>query len=287
MNISIVDKKGANISIENSVLKIDDQKLPLRLIDVLLVTSNVSFDTKELIKITDAGVNIVLFSNYSQKSTIISSTSAKNSELKMKQYRALDKNLEIAKYLIEEKIRRHSYQLSLNQITLEANTYIEKVKAVSSHEELLGVEGSYAREYFKLYFQLLPSQYHKNIRTKQPPQDPANALLSYFYSMVYNIIAVKLIIFGFESSIGYLHKPFRDHHALSSDIMELFRDQINQFVIELFREKDLLSMEDFTRKGGVYLTFDGKRKLHQHIKDLLQGLDFKINSELTNLKEML
>ena len=287
MNISIIDKKDAKITVENSVIKIDDAKLPLRLVDVLLIMSSVTFDSKELLKITDAGVNIVLFSNYSQKSTIISSTSAKNSELKMKQYLALQKNLQIAKYLIEEKIKRHAYQLSLNQITLEANAYIEKVKSVTSHEELLGIEGSFAREYFKLYFDLIPSQFHKHIRTKQPPQDPANALLSYFYSMIYNIITVKLISFGFESSIGYLHKPFRDHHALSSDIMELFRDQINQFVVELFREKELLSMEDFTKKGGVYLTFDGKKKLYQHVKDLVQGLDFKINSELTNLKEML
>ena len=91
MNISIIDKKEAKITVENSVIKIDDAKLPLRLVDVLLIMSSVTFESKELLKITDAGVNIVLFSNYSQKSTIISSTSAKNSELKMKQYLALQK----------------------------------------------------------------------------------------------------------------------------------------------------------------------------------------------------
>jgi CRISPR-associated protein Cas1 len=287
MNITIVDKKDAQITFENAVIKIDDQKLPARLVDVLLIMNNVNFDSKEIIKITDTGTIIVLFSSYKQRSTIISSTEVKNSELKMKQYLAIPKSLEIAKFLIIEKIKRHSYQLSLNEITLNIEPILKKLQTVQNHEELLGIEGSFAREYFKNFFSLIPSQFHKNVRSKQPPMDPANALLSYFYSMTYNIITVKLITFGFETGIGYLHKPFRDHHALSSDIMELFRDQINQFVIELFREPNLLSMDDFTKKGGVYLSFEGKRKLHEYVKDLMNGLDFKINSELTNLKEML
>lgn len=125
---------------------------------------------------------------------------------------------------------------------------------------------------------------HKSKRSKQPPQDPVNAVLSYWYALYHNIITAKLLSYGFEPSIGYLHKPFREHNALSSDIMEFFRAEINEAVMHLFKN-NILEIEDFSKKGGVYLRFEGRKKVWSHFLALCEVLKPKLDEELANLKK--
>lgn len=150
----------------------------------------------------------------------------------------------------------------------------------------MGIEGAFAVKYFKEYFTLLPSNMHKSKRSKQPPLDPVNAVLSYWYALYYNIITAKLLSYGFEPSIGYLHKPFREHNALSSDMMELFRSQINEAVVHLFKN-NILEMDDFSKKGGVYLKFEGRKKIWSHFLALCEVLQPKLDEEIAQLKRMI
>lgn len=286
MKIAIIDKKDVAISVQNSTIKFDDIKLPFKLLDTLLISNNAKISTKDIIKINKNNINIVLFNAYSNQSSIITSSNPKNAQLKLQQYNALDKKLDIAKYIVSQKIQRHIYQLKCNDIIIDGTDYLTKIKEAQHIETLLGIEGSFARAYFEHYFTLLPKKFHKSKRTKRPPLDPANALLSYFYYIVHKIITVKLLTYGFETSISYLHTPFRDHDALSSDLLELFRDQINQFVILVFQE-NIVSINSFQKRGGVYLNYEGKKALHPHLKDLLDGLSHKIDTEIANLKGML
>ncbi len=287
MKISIVDKKDVKISVENRTIKFEDVKLPFKMVDTLIVYKNSVLNSKDIVTMTSNGINIIFLNNYTNKSSIAHAVNTKNADLKERQYRSLEKRLFIAKYLLKNKIQRHVYQLKCNRIDdIDESSFVKQVEEAETVETLLGIEGNFAREYFKRFFSLIPSKYHKGKRSKRPPKDPANSLLSYFYFLMYNIITVRLISFGFEPSIGYLHTPFRSHNALSSDVMELFRDQINQFVVFVFKE-NIVSINDFYKKNGVYLTFEGKRKLHKPLKDLWNGLESKINSELSLLRGML
>jgi CRISPR-associated protein Cas1 len=286
MNISIIDKKDICLKVENSTIKFDNIKLPYKMADTLIISSNVKIDTKDLIKITNNGISIILLNNFSNQSTILTSTNQKNAELKLQQYEALSKKVKIAKYLIHEKIKRHTHQLRLNKIIINQDMYLEKLEKRDKIEDILGIEGSFAKEYFKNYFTLFSKKWHNGKRTKRPPLDPLNALLSYFYYLLYNIIAVKLMAYGFEPSIAFLHAPFRSHLALSSDMMELFRDKINQFV-KIIIDENIVEIEDFSKKGGVYIKYSGKQKLYKPLKDLWSGLEPKINHEISNLRSML
>jgi len=286
MKIAIVDKKDTNISIENSTIKFEDVKLPFKLVDTLFISNNAKINTKDIIKINQNNITIVLFNAYTHKSSIITSANPKHAELKIQQYKALDKKLHIAKYFVKEKITRHILQLKYNDVDIDLSPYTQKIQESTSIETLLGIEGSFARDYFSYYFGLVPKKFHKGKRSKRPPLDPVNALLSYFYFLVHNLISVKLLTNGFETSISYLHTPFRSHDALSSDVLEIFRDQINQFVILLFQE-NIISINHFQKRGGVYLNYKGKKTLYPHLKDLLDGLSGKIDAKITTLKGML
>jgi len=286
MKISIIDKKDMTIRVENSTIKFEDFKLPFRLCDTLIISSNIKLNSKDLIKISDSGIAIIFIDHFTYKSSILISTNPKNADLKQKQYEALAKRVEIAKDIVSKKIERHILNLKANGINMDIDPYFEKLNKCENLQSILGIEGAFSREYFKHFFTLLPKRFHNFKRTKRPPLDPANALLSYFYTILYEIISIKLLSFGFDPSISYLHTPFRNHKALSSDIVELFRDRINQFVKTII-DNEIITLQDFRKKGGVYLRFDGRKKLYQPLKDLWESIESQINSEISTLRAML
>jgi CRISPR-associated protein Cas1 len=287
MNIIIIDKRDTTIKTANKTIIIDDKKVPFHLIDTLLIVGKVSLNTADITTITDNGVKIILLSYNFSKSSIINTSSSKLAELKLSQYKAITTNgVNIAKFILKAKINSHISQLKKHDIKVEIDTIFDKIDTANSLDTLLGIEGSFSKLYFGHYFSLFPKTLHKSKRSKKPPLDPLNALLSWNYMLFYNIIAVRLMGYGFEVGLGFLHRPFRDHMALSSDILELFRADINEFVYEIFTKK-IVTTSDFSKKGGVYLRYDGRKKLYKPFREFQNKLDPKIDSAITELRREL
>lgn len=95
-----------------------------------------------------------------------------------------------------------------------------------------------------------------------------------------------MISYGFEPAIGYLHTAFRTHNALASDFMELFRAHINQSVIAIFKN-EILTIDDFSKKGGVYLKFDGRKKVWKEFAALVNVLKPKLDEEIAKIRSMI
>ncbi|MDR1910921.1 MAG: CRISPR-associated endonuclease Cas1 [Helicobacteraceae bacterium] len=284
MNIVYVDKPEASIDICNGTLKIDDRKIPLLLIDTVVFNTNANLAIKTILKLTNEGISIALCR--SEQYAIIHGAKAKNSELKAAQYEALNNALFIAKYLVTEKIIRHSNSLRQYAIDLKAQRAIKDADLAESIGALRGIEGAFARQYFSEYFTLIDRGLHNGARVKRPPTDPANAMLSYLYSLFYNLLSIRLLTNGFELGIAYLHTPFRTHNALASDLMELFRHTINEKVVALFADK-ILNKEDFAKKEGVYLRSDARKRLYPIIKDFWLSLESQIAIEIARLRKII
>jgi len=286
MKIAIIDKKDIVLKIENNSIKFEEQTIPFKLMDILILNHRATLHTKDILKLTENKISILLVSYNNEKFSIINSANAKNAEIKFAQYTSLKEKIKFAKYFIKNKIISHAKQLESHNINIDIDTRLEQLETAQQIDEIMGIEGSFAKEYFKNFFTLIPENLHKNKRTKRPPQDPVNALMSYWYSLYYNLITTQLLSYGFECGIGYLHAPFRTHNALASDLLELFRAAINQAVIAIFKNK-LLSMEDFSKKGGVYLKYEGRKKVWSEFVVLVDVLKSQLNSEIANLKRMI
>ena len=287
MNIVIVDKKERALSVKNDLLTIDTRKIPLHLIDTLLLVGTQNLRSGDLVRLSAGGVQVVLLSADFSKSALLISTSAKNTELKLAQYRACTtKALPIAKMLLTRKVTLHAEQLLKHQITIETESIRKQIHEATTLDMLLGIEGSLSRSYFGHYFALFPKNLHKGKRSKRPPRDPLNALLSWYYTLFYNLIAVRLIGFGFEPSLGFLHRPFRSHMALASDLLELCRADINEFVYDIFAQQ-LVTARDFSKKGGVYLRYEGRKKLWQPFRTFAASLEPHIDASITEIRRLL
>lgn len=286
MKIAVIDKKDITLKIENSSIKVEGQNIPFKLMDILILNHKTTLHTKDILKLTKENISILIISYNNDNFSIINSANPKNSEIKLFQYQALTEKLIFAKYFISNKLITHKEQLQSLKIDIDISSQLQQIKNATKVEEIMGIEGAFARVYFKYFFELFPKNMHKNKRSKQPPQDPVNALLSYWYSLYYNIITVKLLSYGFEPSMGYLHTAFRTHNALSSDLLELFRASINQAVFSIFSNK-ILTSSDFTKKGGVYLTFEGRKKVWGEFIALVNILKPKLDEEIATLKKMI
>ncbi|KIM03097.1 MAG: hypothetical protein KU28_11555 [Sulfurovum sp. PC08-66] len=286
MNTVIIDKKDAVISFETNALKIDGQSFPYRYIDLLVLNHKISLQASDILKLTKEEINILILSHNNENISLINNGNTKNGEIKLAQYISYSKNLEFANYFIKHKILHHTEQLNRNNIDFVCDQELEQLNQSKSIDEVMGIEGAFARKYFQEYFPLLPKTMHKSRRSKRPPMDPVNAILSFWYSMYYHIITTKLLSYGFEPGIGYLHAPFRSHNALSSDLLELFRAEINEAVKYLFAN-EIVQLDDFTKKEGVYLKYEGRKKIWSYFVALADALRPKLDAEIANLKRMI
>ncbi|EDM23137.1 CRISPR-associated endonuclease Cas1 [Caminibacter mediatlanticus] len=279
MNRVIIDRE-CKLEVRNSQLIVEDKKVPLRYIDFLYLIGEIEINTKTIMKLLKEDISILIQNRgfgliYPQKS--------KNNDLKKKQYFALKKEVDIAREIIRKKIQKSIDNLvKLNKKIVVDFKILDEI---SSKDSLLGIEGNFAKEYFKEYFSLFDKTLTKGYRSKRPPEDVVNALMSYLYTLLYYEIANRLIFYGFEVGISYLHESFRDHMSLASDLLEVFRSDVDVFVYEMFDNKKVIK-KDFTKeKKGIFLRSEKRKEIWSDIKDFFENL--KIDEEIAWLRRMI
>ncbi|NWF67287.1 MAG: CRISPR-associated endonuclease Cas1 [Campylobacterales bacterium] len=286
MNTAFITKIDSGFKIENSSLKVNGRNFPLRLLEMIIITDDVVVNSKDMLKLSRENISILFISKDSKHFSLCLPLIAKNSDLKASQYRALEDRQGIAKSIVYQKISNHAESLKKYDFDLDIYPFVEEIKRCLNIEELLSIEGRFAKNYFDRYFSIFPKNITKGFRSKNPPLDIVNSLMSYIYTIFYHTITAKLYIAGFEPSISYLHTPFRSHYALSSDILEFFRSDINDFVASEFLNKHLTS-EDFSKSsnGGIYLKFEARRELWKRLSLFMREKEKDLKVIIANFKK--
>jgi len=139
---------------------------------------------------------------------------------------------------------------------------ISAVYAATNINEVMGVEGNCAHRYFSVFGKLLSEDAVFELRTKRPPLDPVNAVLSFVYTLYTNEYAAALETVGLDSYIGYCHALRSGRDSLACDLLEEARCIAERFTLTLFNLK-ILSDQDFEDKptGAVWLNDEGRKKL--------------------------
>ena len=142
---------------------------------------------------------------------------------------------------------------------------IDKVYEAESIEEIVGIEGFCAKNYFSIFNKLITNKkvdFEFQLRTKHPPLDPVNALLSFVYTLATNEVAAALETVGLDSYIGYCHTLRSGRSSLACDLVEEIRCIVERFVITLLNLK-IVGEKDFEQKisGAVWLNEEGRKKV--------------------------
>ena len=141
---------------------------------------------------------------------------------------------------------------------------IEAVNAANNRDTLRGIEGDAARLYFKGTANVLTATgFDFTTRTRRPPRDPINAVMSFCYALVTTEITGACDAIGLDPQVGFLHQSLRaGRPSLALDLTEELRALTDRFVVSAAR-RNQISPADFTGCTGIscYLTDDGRRKL--------------------------
>jgi CRISPR-associated protein Cas1 len=145
--------------------------------------------------------------------------------------------------------------------------HIAELAGATSCDAVRGHEGDAARVYFDTLPRLIRpvrrDGFPMNGRSRRPPLDPVNALLSFAYGLMRHDCIAALTAAGLDPDVGFLHVDRPGRPGLALDLMEEFRTLIaDRLVMALINRQQVTPTHFVTRDGGaVELTPDGRKAL--------------------------
>lgn len=118
---------------------------------------------------------------------------------------------------------------------------------------LRGVEGHATARYFGELDELLPLGFDLQRRSRRPPRDPVNALLSFGYTLLYQAAHAVLLACGLNPRLGVYHEPRGTHAALASDFIEPFRFLVERQVLSAINRREIKPGDFYQRGDGACL----------------------------------
>ncbi len=141
---------------------------------------------------------------------------------------------------------------------------LSRLKDAHSLDEIRGLEGEAARAYFGAFSRMIRQNrdvFNFDRRTRRPPRDPTNAILSFLYTILGAECASALEAVGLDPQVGYLHTLRSGRPALALDILEELRAPlVDRLSLTLINRRQLRE-EHFRQLPGsaVHLNEEGRK----------------------------
>lgn len=172
--------------------------------------------------------------------------------------------LKNCRVILQRQQRRQENTLVLGAIAQLAQLTQQAGQATTT-EQLMGYEGAGAASYFGVFGACIDNpDFVWTGRSKRPPGDPINAMLSFGYQVLWNHLLSLIELQGLDPYVACLHQGSERHPALASDLIEAFRAPIvDSLVLYLVNRRMVNVIDDFTfpAEGGCYLNESGRKKL--------------------------
>ncbi len=172
-----------------------------------------------------------------------------------------------AKWIIERALRDHAVRVdvdTLKGVSVALTDTLKGIEDVTGLEQLRGIEGSAASLYFSVFDSLILQQeddFYWQGRSRRPPMDNVNALLSFIYTMLANDCAAALEAVGLDAYVGFLHRDRPGRVSLALDMMEELRGVVaDRFVLTLINKKIVNGKGFEKREDGAVIMNDSTRK---------------------------
>lgn len=158
----------------------------------------------------------------------------------------------------------------VEEIIVSIEKLSNQICNTSSIEELMGVEGQ-IRQYYYEAFNLIINDFEMGSRSKQPPQNEVNALMSFGNMVCYTLCLRAIHQTQLNPTISYLHKPGERRYSLALDIAEIFKPIIVDRVLFRVLNKKEIQAKHFDKKmNRCLLNVSGKKIFIKALEDRLQ-----------------
>ena len=172
-----------------------------------------------------------------------------------------------ARWVLERATRDHPQRVPVEALKTAAAQMAQSLPLIASCEDpaqLLGLEGEAAKLYFGVFNHLVlqqQSDFRFTSRSRRPPLDNINALLSFAYTLLTRDCTAALESAGLDPYIGFMHRPRPGRRSLALDLMEELRAvYADRFVLSCVNRKIITAKHlQKQESGAVLLTDDGRR----------------------------
>jgi CRISPR-associated protein Cas1 len=257
-----------------------ERGFPVETIEGISIFGMPSLSSKFLRECLNHNIQLCFYStdgHYFGRMVNSSSTSTSKQKLQAKRSDDDDFRLSIAKKIICAKISNQEALLKAhdkdNQLSLKDFEGLEygltALKDAKSVEEVMGLEGNAARTYFTSLAKLVPGEWRFQGRSKRPPKDEFNAMISLGYSLLTRNIIGAIERHGLNPYFGFMHADAEGHPTLASDLIEEWRAIIvDDTVLEVINSGKL-NKDQFNHldSGAVYVGYEGSKVLVRAISD--------------------
>ena len=308
MNAIYVTEQGASIRQESRHLVVTKEKkriatIPLVNTERLLLFGNIQLTTQAMNVLAQEGVDVSFLTSTGRLRFKLVCPESKNIVLRIAQYeRSTDSDfqLNIARSIVKGKISNARYMILRYNRNYPEIAFDDELKTIEQQlhntenagtvDSLMGIEGISTAVYFKAFGRMFRKEFTFEKRTRRPPKDPVNAVLSFGYTLITNEIHSLLDAHGFDPYMGYLHGTVYGRPSLALDLVEEFRHPyIDRFALSLFNN-EMLKPDDFRKVEGqgIYLTDLGMKTLLKNYEARMrESFTLKTSEVKTTYREII
>lgn len=256
------------------------QRVPIEAIEAVIVLGGAQITTQALDACVQRGIRVAALRRSGAVRFVVSGATNGNVHLRQALYEAAFNeswSLRLAKATVAGKLqnsRRVVGRWSRDENDLVSRERlanrcerirqrIARLEEATTGDHIRGIEGDAARIYFRALEQVLTkTNLRFSSRTRRPPRDPVNAMLSFCYGLLVTECTGALEGVGLDYQMGFFHRPRAGRPSLALDLAEELRALTDRFVVSLVRRRQVGPASfDFTPGGAVYLSDDARTTL--------------------------
>jgi len=251
------------------------QAIPAQTVEQIVLMGNPQVTGDAFVYALELGMPIHYLSSFGKYLGSALPGESRNGALRLAQYGLYHdetRRLELVKQIVMAKIHNQYgvlYRHGQTESPLKQRKKL--VQDQSTLDQVRGIEGMAAREYFGCWGAMLGDRWTFAGRNRRPPTDPVNALLSFAYGLLRSQVTAAAHIAGLDPYIGYLHEVHHGQPALVLDLMEEFRPLVADNLVLSVLNKQQIQPGDFNESLGAYRLSNDARKV------FLQAFDRKLN----------
>lgn len=279
-----VTEHGTSLGVEKQAVVVKQEdgtktRVPMAALERIVLLGRVRMSDQLMERCTRRGIRISSLSRSGRMRYHIGSPTSGNVVLRVHQVEAFnsdERSARIARSIVAGKLRSSrvaiqrwkldsARSLELERIHTQMSQRLDRLASAEELEVIRGIEGDGARLYFKALGRVLGASgtgFVFDSRSRRPPRDPANALLSFAYSLATTAYVGALESVGLDPQIGFLHRIRPGRPSMALDLVEEARPAIaDRFVVSLIRRRQI-HVRDLVEipGGGWKLDDEGRRR---------------------------
>lgn len=274
MSVAYIIEQGAFLTKEGDVLLVKKGKEVLQSIHAhhltqLIISGNVTLTTQTIAFLLEKGIDTVFLSVYGKYRGRISSKFSKNIEIRRIQFEKFsdkDFKLSLSKKFVYGKLynclkvlRRRLLERKIKTIQnsiMGIRDILNKIDTASDLDVLRGFEGAGAQFFFKGFGKMLMQEdFVFEKRSRRPPLDMTNSLLSLGYTFLNNTVQSLVESSSLDPYLGVYHQPEYGRPSLGLDLMEEFRPVLIDILVLNLINKKIVKSEDFIHQPDADLPY--------------------------------